>query len=329
MRFQILALSGGGYLGLYTARLLRDFERQAGRPIGSCFDLICGTSIGGILALALGAEISADTILGAFEADGEAIFSNRPKPRGKVAKLLDLKRFLNGPKYGDAGLKRTAQRLLQSRTLADSRRRLLIPAVNMTRGQLQMFKTAHHERYTRDHTYPMIEVALATSAAPTIFPMAELGSSLFADGGLAANAPDLCGVHEAVCNLDIRLKDIHVLSLGTTTTEFALSHAEGRQFGAVQWMTDSRLISTMIAVQQQLTVSVMEQQLGSRYLRIDEPARPDHQGVLGLDVATVEARRTILGLAEGASQRFSAEPRLQAFLAHRAPDPTFYHVGSA
>jgi uncharacterized protein len=56
MAFQILALSGGGYLGLYTAEILTRLERQAGKPLGQCFDLIAGTSIGGILAIGLAME---------------------------------------------------------------------------------------------------------------------------------------------------------------------------------------------------------------------------------------------------------------------------------
>ncbi|WP_317617461.1 patatin-like phospholipase family protein [Ralstonia pseudosolanacearum] len=52
-RFQILALSGGGYRGLFTARILAEIERQIDAPIGSRFDLVTGTSIGGILALGI------------------------------------------------------------------------------------------------------------------------------------------------------------------------------------------------------------------------------------------------------------------------------------
>ncbi|MDE2627936.1 MAG: patatin-like phospholipase family protein, partial [Burkholderiales bacterium] len=57
--FQILALSGGGFRGLYTAKVIADVESDIGAPIGSRFDLITGTSIGGILALALALEIPA------------------------------------------------------------------------------------------------------------------------------------------------------------------------------------------------------------------------------------------------------------------------------
>lgn len=77
-RFQILALSGGGYRGLYTAKILADLETEIGGvPISRRFDLITGTSIGGILALALAMEIPAQRMVDFFVEHGAAIFKRR------------------------------------------------------------------------------------------------------------------------------------------------------------------------------------------------------------------------------------------------------------
>ena len=46
--FRILSLSGGGYLGLYTAVVLADLEERVREPLGRRFDLIAGTSVGGL-----------------------------------------------------------------------------------------------------------------------------------------------------------------------------------------------------------------------------------------------------------------------------------------
>ena len=73
-RFQILSLSGGGYLGLYQATILCELEEKAGKPIAQCFDLLAGTSIGGIIALALALEVPATQIRQAFEKHGQHIF---------------------------------------------------------------------------------------------------------------------------------------------------------------------------------------------------------------------------------------------------------------
>jgi predicted acylesterase/phospholipase RssA len=70
MPFQILSLSGGGYLGLYTISILADIEDLIGAPLGTRFDLIAGTSVGGIIAIGIANEIPAARIKQAFERTG-------------------------------------------------------------------------------------------------------------------------------------------------------------------------------------------------------------------------------------------------------------------
>ena len=89
-RFQVLSLSGGGYRGVYSAAVLADLEESAGRPLAQCFDLIAGTSIGGIIGLGLALEKPMSSILGAFEKHGKRIFSDRPAPKGWFYKGVDL-----------------------------------------------------------------------------------------------------------------------------------------------------------------------------------------------------------------------------------------------
>jgi uncharacterized protein len=86
MTFQILALSGGGYRGLFTSAILAKLEQQAQRPIGDCFDLIAGTSIGGVIALGLALGKSADSINRMFLDHGEEIFTKGEQPKGWLAK---------------------------------------------------------------------------------------------------------------------------------------------------------------------------------------------------------------------------------------------------
>lgn len=88
-RFQILSLSGGGFLGLYTVTVIAELEKELGHPIARCFDLIAGTSVGGIIALGLSKEIPATEIKSAFERHGPLIFSSRPAPSGALANQND------------------------------------------------------------------------------------------------------------------------------------------------------------------------------------------------------------------------------------------------
>ena len=75
--FRILALSGGGYLGLYTAIVLAQIEQRLGEPLGRRFDLIAGTSVGGILAMAVAFELPLSVIVDLFKNRGEQVFSGR------------------------------------------------------------------------------------------------------------------------------------------------------------------------------------------------------------------------------------------------------------
>jgi patatin-like phospholipase/acyl hydrolase len=324
VRFQILSLSGGGYLGLYSACILTQLEEQSGIPLGRRFDLICGTSIGGILALGLAHEVPAAVMQRAFEDQGEEIFSSRSAPRSWLGNAVDLSRKIFKAKYRSEALARVLGDFLGAdTTLGQAKHRVLIPAVNMTTGTPQVFKTPHHPSLVRDLHLRSVDIGLATSAAPTFFPLAQIRDTLYADGGLYANAPDLLGLHEARHFLGQPSNDnIHVLSVGTTTSKLSLGHATGRDFGVLKWAWGNRLLSTIISSQQQLTDFMLRHQLGDRYFRIDTDQSREQQSQLGLDIANQPARATIRGLADAAVQRALGNPSLAPLLTH-IPDPPY------
>ena len=329
-RYQVLALSGGGYLGLYTATILAELEETlGGDPLLSRFDMVAGTSIGGILALGVALGIPMRTIAGAFAKQGEAIFSARPAPRSSIGILIDLFRMMGKPKYNGVALRKTIEELVGEHKLADLRRPCLVPAVNMTKGGPQVFKTPHHPDFRRDWRLKVVDVGMATSAAPAFFPLASIGDELFADGGLFANSPDLIAVHEAEHFMGVSRNDIHVLSVGTTTSKFSFSHAMGRSLGALAWAKRQRLLQATIASQQQVTDAMLRHRLGSRYLRLDTSQSPEQAQDLALDVAHEGARRTIRGLAENTVRESSNNPVLARMLEHRSRMPTFYYGAQA
>ena len=327
-RFQMLALSGGGYLGLYTAHILAALEARAKRPLASCFDLICGTSIGGILALGLAHEVSTAEMVKAFEEGGEKIFSDRPPPQTATGQFLDLRRYAFKPKYSADPLRAVVDSLLGSETLlGDAKHRVVIPALNMTTGSPQMFKTPHHTSLSEDRNRKSVDIGLATSAAPMLFPLAEVNNALFADGGLFANAPDMIGLHEARHFLGQTTDDVHILSVGTTTSSMSLAHATGRDFGIANWIAGQRLISAVISAQQQSVDFMLRHELGDRYQRIDTMQSREQERQLGLDVANAAARATIAGLAGAAAQKALGNSRVTAFLEHQAPAVEWSHHG--
>jgi predicted acylesterase/phospholipase RssA len=324
--FHILSLSGGGYLGLYTVSVIAGLEQDTGRPLARSFELLAGTSVGGIIALGLAAEVPASKIKSAFERNGMAIFSQRPAPTTWWGAVRDLARYVGKPKYQTEVLRRTIVELVGEETrIGDLKHPVIVPAVNLTKGRPQVFKTPHHINFRTDLHLKVVDVALATSAAPTYFPVAEIGDALYADGGLYANSPDLLAVHEAEHFLEVPASAVHLLSVGTTTSQFSFAHAHGRQLGSFGWWREQRLVNVIIASQQHAVAYMMGHRLGDRYLRLDADQSKEQERHLALDVATDVAQKTIRGLAAATLQARINDPQLRVFLAHNARAPVFHH----
>lgn len=296
--FQALSLTGGGYRGLFTARALQIIEDELNAPIGRSFDLTCGTSIGGIVALAVAFEVPMSKVVSVFSEYGEIIFPLHTSTSSCFGRLRDLLRYAKKPRYDTAPLKEAITKLIPADTvLGDALHPVAIPAVNVTLGKQQVFKTRHKIEWDRDWKFKAIDVALATAAAPTFFELAEVGSNAYADGGLFANAPDLIAVHEVEHFLDVPIEMIRLLSIGTITQDYSIASSAGRRFGIVDWMTGQRLFSVIISAQQQFAVQIIAHRLRDRYVRIDHLADKDQTQDLGLDVATEAAKKTLIELA--------------------------------
>ncbi len=293
--FRILSLAGGGFLGLYTAQVLAELEAWNGQPLGRRFDLIAGTSVGGILALALAFEIPMANVVKLFVEHGRAIFSSRGLPGSRVGRLLDLTRQVMGPKYTGNALHKALRAELGERTLADALHRVVVPAVDVSHSLTKIFKTPHSPNSLGDAHLKAMDVAMATSAAPAYFPSVKVEGRLYADGGLFAVAPDQVALHEAEHFLGITPRQVRMLSIGTATTAYQPETKIAADDGAVGWLDEGRLLLTLISVQQQHVESMMEDRLGDRYLRVDA-AWPRGKG-LGIDIATPEAAKLLTELA--------------------------------
>jgi patatin-like phospholipase/acyl hydrolase len=295
MPFRILALSGGGFLGLYTAALLAALEKRSGEPIGRRFDLIAGTSVGAILASAVALEVPLREIVELLQQHGAKVFSPRAMPSGALGRLLDLTRSVLGPKCSGQVLREALTARLGKRTLAEVRHPVLLPAVNVSRSQTKVFKSPHGAASKGDDATLIVDAAMASRAAPAYLPAVRIGNELYADGGLFAVAPDQVALHEAEHFMAIDEASLRMLSIGTATAGYQPSQAPVEGAGAVGWLSDGRLIMTMVSVQQHVQV-MMEDRLGDRYLRLD--ARWPAQAGLGADVATPEASKRLVAMAE-------------------------------
>jgi uncharacterized protein len=209
-RFQILALDGGGVKALFTAHVLARLEDDLDVRIRDSFDLIAGTSAGGIIALALGAGLRPTDIVRHYQHLAATVFpASRRRWWRQPARL-------RRPTYGQQPLRKAMHEVLGDRLFGSSEKRLVIPSWDLQCGQVHLLKTPHHPRFTRDWKLSMVDVALATSAAPTFMPAARVDGHRLVDGGVWANNPSVVAITEAVSVLGMPLDAIRVLNVGTT-----------------------------------------------------------------------------------------------------------------
>jgi len=293
--FRLLALSGGGFLGLYTAQVLAGLEARAGQPFGRRFDLLAGTSIGAILALALAFEVPMARIAQLFVERGGAVFSEHDLPAGAVRRLLDLTRSVLGPKYSGDALRTLLDQEFGDARLGQARHPVIVPAVDVGRSRTKVFKSPRPGTPERDSDCRVVDVAMAACAAPAYFPSVAIAGHLYADGGLFAVAPDQVALHEAEHFRGVDPARMRMLSIGTATAQYRPAQAVEPDAGAVGWLSDGRLLLTLISSQQQHVCAMMEDRLGDRFLRLD--AAWDSNAGLGIDVATPQACRHLVAAA--------------------------------
>jgi patatin-like phospholipase/acyl hydrolase len=212
MKRRILSIDGGGIKGVFPVSFLAKIESALSLgSVGRCFDLIAGTSVGGIIALGLGLGLTANELARFFVEKGPRIF-----PRSKLPTSV-LRLMCGGERYRPDGLRSALETAFGSKTLDDSRVRLLIPAFDATRADIHIYKTPHHERLGMDYRVSAVDVAMATAAAPTYFPAYDSEHHIqFVDGGLWANNPVAFAVVEGIGLLGWDRAEIDVLSVGCT-----------------------------------------------------------------------------------------------------------------
>lgn len=306
-RFQVLALDGGGAKALFTAHVLARLEQDLGVSVRDSFDLIAGTSAGGIVALGLGAGLTPSEIVGHYE---ELVMTVFPAARRS---LLRRPRQLAAPIYDGDALRTALTKVLGERLLGDSTKRLVIPAWDVQRGAVHIFKTPHHTRLARDWRIPMVDIAMATSAAPLYFPAARVDGHRLIDGGVWANNPSVVAIAEAVSMLHVPLSSIRVLNVGTI--DQLTNHPKRRDRGGLlQWVKP--ITPLILSAGSRGGQGIAEHLIGkSAYTRFDALVPG---GLYALDSADPN---DMAGLAASVSRELSPV-YTERFAAHRAAEYT-------
>jgi patatin-like phospholipase/acyl hydrolase len=239
-RTRILSIDGGGIRGMIPALVLAELEQRAGKPVAELFDLIAGTSTGGILACGLTIpgdggrpRYAANQLIALYEQEGPNIFD-----RSLLRRVLTLDGIID-ERYPSGPLEEILQRYFGDARLREALTRVLVTAYEIERRTPWFFRS---ERAQADGAYDftMADVAHATSAAPTYFEPAKLAApgapgDYFAlvDGGVFAVNPGMCAWAEARA-LELPQETV-VLSLGTGSLIRRIPYDDAKDWGLIQW----------------------------------------------------------------------------------------------
>jgi len=247
---RVLAIDGGGMHGIIPAYILREIEVAISAPIGRRFDLIAGTSTGGIIALGLTSPggMTAQQMLEFYWDHGPEIFKKRWT-------------FPLTNKYRPDALRRLLrQKLGAGAMLSESRPHCMVTAYHMVDRRLEVFKSWRGEAIKR------WMAAMATSAAPTYFPP----FMDWWDGGVSANNPAMCAYVEAR-----RLwpdEPIRVVSLGTGTSVKSIG-PRSRAARRPAAFALHKMISVFMDGQMDAPDYQLKHLLGRDYTRLQGPFR--------------------------------------------------------
>ena len=247
-KYSILALDGGGIRGVIPAAVLDAIEQRLGRPAYELFDLVAGTSTGGIIALGLtvpgrgGAAFTAADLVRLYRDHGDQIF-----PRPTFAGRLRTGWGWADVRYRAEPLEELLRDRFGTVKLSQALREVVIPSYDLSKPAPFFFK----RKYARDESHhwdvEMWRAARASSAAPTYLDPAQLpafedeGDHALVDGGVFANNPAACAYVDA---LDLWPGDaqMHVVSIGTGQPpevpgrgNIPIPYQRARRWGLMRW----------------------------------------------------------------------------------------------
>ncbi|MCW9033812.1 MAG: patatin-like phospholipase family protein [Rhodospirillales bacterium] len=287
-KVRILSIDGGGIRGVIPAIFLREIEKRLQQEAGTTeirladrFDLIAGTSAGGILALVMtvpgpdGRPLhSSQDLIDLWAERGDEVFG---------VNIFTELMSMGTRKYSSEGMHKLLTDYMRETKLSDALREVLITSFCLDTGQSQFFKR-RRARIEPHEDFLMRDVALATASAPIYFAPAvfkDLGGGEehgYIDGGVIANNPAICAVTEARRRFP-QANDVVVVSLGTGYCYDPIDHKKAANWGSIQWarpLVDVLIDGPRAAVDHQLRellVSAPEE--GARYFRFQTQLASD------------------------------------------------------
>ena len=238
-KFRILCIDGGGLRGIVPVLILQHIESMQGVKIHSMFDMVSGTSAGGIIASGLVAssdgispDLSMEILSDLYSTHSTTIF---PPPKNFIGRVWMFVTSLLSPRYSTMGLKTILSKYFGNLKLSNSLKLLVIPSYDLINQEVIVFKSRKASEDGQDAL--LSDVCMATSAAPTYFPghtLVHNGSlRLLVDAGIFANNPAIIAISEAI-KMGVSPQDIEIISIGTGKQPPSMSNFR-QNMGLLEW----------------------------------------------------------------------------------------------
>jgi patatin-like phospholipase/acyl hydrolase len=230
--FKILSIDGGGTKGLYSMIVLDEYEKKYcipnGKLLSDYFDLICGTSVGSLIAIAIALKIPMSIIIKKFEETVADVFPISEDSNCLIKPFVKMYfsiRQMAGDKYDVHPLAKIIKSFTGDKTMKDVNNLLCIPSYCVNKSSNCVFKNTKvvfENMEEKESNVKLIDVILASSAAPTFFPPHKINENFFSDGGIWANNPSAVGAIEALkyyVGENKEFDDYVILSVGNLSGE--------------------------------------------------------------------------------------------------------------
>jgi patatin-like phospholipase/acyl hydrolase len=325
--FRILSIDGGGIRGIIPGQVLVHLESklqmQTNNPdarIADYFDLIAGTSTGGILTIAHlcphpeqpgRPKYNASEVVDFYLKKGSEIFA-----QSTLHKIFPVKGMWN-EKYSAQSFEKVLNEYFSETKLSELLKPCLIPSYDIERRRAHFF-TQHSSKGSNTKDYLNKDVARATSAAPTYFEVAQIKSFSdheypLVDGGVFVNNPALCAFAESMAKFDTTPKNIVMLSLGTGFVRNPYLYEKAKNWGAISWikpMIDIMMSGVADVVDYQLEQIFNSADKAEKYLRVNTeiPSFINHE----MDDASIKNLKALRDLGEDTASTYDV--RLDNFV---------------
>jgi patatin-like phospholipase/acyl hydrolase len=312
--FNVLSIDGGGIRGIIPAVVLTELERRAGRRVADVFDLVAGTSTGGILAAALSVRDedgalrwTAEQLIDLYISEGPEIFS-----QSLTDKILNPLGLLD-EHYDDKALQRAIDKYIGDARLTELATDVLLTAYD-TEGRAPFFFKSHVAAGAQSWNHRVSDAVRATVAAPTYFEPHLLTTATqrfsLVDGGVFANNPAMSAYAEA--DRIAPKRPVRIVSLGTGSLNRRYPYEDVKGWGVVEWIRP--LIAAVFDGQSDAVTMQLDELLDDRHHRFQielngasddlDDVRPENlEALRGLgdalvEGATAELDRVVEALAD-------------------------------